>query len=275
MPEHPPVAAFVYDFDGTLAPGNVQEHTFLPELAIDPAAFWADVKARAEQHDADQILVYMGRMLERARERGIAITRDALRRHGARTPLFLGLDTWFERMGAHAAERGLALEHYVVSSGVHEMIAGCDVYGRFEKVFASRFLYDERGVAIWPGLAINYTTKTQYLFRIHKGVRNAWDNEAVNRWTPPAERRVPFERMLFFGDGDTDIPSMKMVRQQGGHSVAVFDPEEWDAKAAQGRVHKLIAEDRVSFVAPADYREGSQLDVIAKGILGRIVRDLA
>jgi phosphoserine phosphatase len=266
------IAAFVYDFDGTLARGNVQEHTFLPELGIDREEFWADVARRAREDDADQILVYMGRMLERARERGVAITREALRRHGARTPVFEGLDTWFERVDGHAASLGIALEHYVVSSGIHEMIEGSPIARRFRRVFASRFLYDDEGRAVWPGLGINYTTKTQFLFRIQKGIENAWDHEAVNRWVPPAARRVPFSRMVFFGDGDTDIPAMRMVREQGGDSIAVFDPELWSARAAQGKIDRLIAENRVSFVAPADYREDTQLEVIAKGLLGRIAR---
>ncbi len=266
-------AAIVYDFDGTLARGNIQEHSFLPALGVDKEAFWDAVRADTVRHDADEILVYMRLMLERAREKGVAVTRAALAAHGRSTPLYDGVDTWFERIDAHGRSQGLALSHYVVSSGNREMIEGSPIARHFQHVFASKFIFDDAGHAVWPGTAVNYTTKTQYLFRINKGVDNDWDNERVNRFIPLAERPIPFSRMLYIGDGDTDIPSMKMVRHQGGFSVAVFDPGAWSAgPEAQDKIHRLIAEDRVHFVAPADYSEGSQLTVIVKGILGRFAR---
>ena len=265
--------AIVYDFDGTLARGNVQEHSFLPELDIDAKAFWTEVQEDKERHDADEILIYMWHMLQRANEKGVPITRESLRRHGKHLPLFPGLETWFERIGAYASQCNLSLEHYVISSGTHEIIEGCSIWGHFEHVFASRYLYNSNGHAVWPGLAINYTTKTQFLFRINKGVPNSWDNDAVNRWVPTKERPVPFTRMLFIGDGDTDIPCMKMVRHQGGYSIAVFDPDALPGRGAQDKLYRLIAEDRAHFVAPADYREGSQLDIIVRGFLGRFARE--
>jgi hypothetical protein len=264
----------VYDFDGTLARGNIQEHTFLPDKGIPKAKFWADVQHEAKTTDSDQILVYMRRMLEAAKDSGEPLKRVTLREAGRSTPLFEGVSEWFDRINDHASEIGLSLEHYVVSSGIQEMIEGCEIAAKFKHIFASKFIYDENDAAIWPGIAINYTTKTQFLFRINKEVINNWDNESVNKWIKMDERPIPFERMIFIGDGDTDIPSMKMVRLQGGHSIAVFDPEEWpkdgSGSKAQEKVFKLISEDRVHFVAPADYRNGSQLDITVKGILGRI-----
>jgi hypothetical protein len=182
--------------------------------------------------------------------------REVLAAHGRATPLFSGLDTWFDRIGAYAGERRLAVEHYVVSSGNYEIIAGCPIFERFRGVFASRFLYNAAGEATWPAVAINYTTKTQFLFRINKGISMTWDNQRINRWMPMEDRPVPFSRMIFIGDGETDIPSMKMVRHQGGHSIAVFDPEKWQEENARDRIERLIAEDRVHYVAPADYRDG-------------------
>lgn len=273
-------AALIYDFDGTLAPGNIQEHALLPQyLGVSAQSFWDEVAQEKRAHDADEILVYLRLLLECARRRGLPITRRVLADYGARTPFFEGVEGWFERIGKYAAERGLALEHYVVSSGNEEMIRGSGVGHHFNTVFASRYRYDEAGNAIWPAVAVNYTTKTQYLFRINKGVTNSWDNEPVNRWIPMAERPIPFERMIYFGDGDTDIPSMKMVRHQGGHSIAVFDPQKWDSPDLERRelfkqkAYNLIAEDRAHFVVPADYRDGSQLDITVKGTLGRICRD--
>lgn len=272
--------ALIYDFDGTLAPGNIQEHVLLPNyLGVRVPDFWARVAEEKREHDADEILVYLRLILETAREAGVAITREVLAQHGASTPFFDGVEAWFERIDSHAQQRGLLLEHYVVSSGNEEMIRGSKIGGHFKTVYASRYQYDKSGAAIWPAVAVNYTTKTQYLFRINKGVDNSWDNEPVNRWIPISERPVPFERMIYLGDGDTDIPSMKMVRHQGGHSIAVFDPKKWDApdpverERFKQKAYNLIAEDRAHFVVPADYRDGSQLDITVKGILGRICRD--
>jgi hypothetical protein len=259
--------AIVYDFDGTLAPGNMQEHSFIPELGVSIDAFWAEVKEARQAEDADEILVYMRNMLVHARRSGRPITRERLAAHG-RVPLFEGLDHWFERIDAIGREQGLQLEHYVVSSGLLEMIQGCAIYHRFKKVFASHFLYDERGEAVWPGVAINYTTKTQFLFRINKGIDNSWDSERINLWVPMEDRPLPFSRMIFIGDGATDIPAMKTVRQLGGHSIAVFEPD----RPRRELVARLIAEERASHVAPADYREGSQLDITVRGLLGLIAR---
>ncbi|MGE0828136.1 MAG: HAD family hydrolase [Hyphomonadaceae bacterium] len=272
LPQQPTArAALIYDFDGTLARGNLQERSFIPDIAgVSHDEFWLDVRKTARAANADEILVYMQKMIESARAAGRPVTRAELKKHGADPDLFDGLDHWFDRIDAFAADIGLELDHYVISSGIHEMIEGCAIYPRFRQVFASRFLYNAKGEAVWPGVAINYTTKTQFLFRINKGIESVWDTEAVNRWIPADKRPVPFERMIFIGDGDTDIPSMKMVTSQGGCAIAVLDPYRWRDPLGVGKIHTLIAEDRVSFVAPADYQPGEPLDVIVKGALGRI-----
>ncbi len=214
-------------------------------------------------------------MVERARALGKPLTEQVLKDHARNVPYFAGVESWFARISAHARERSLALEHYVVSSGNEEMIRGSLLAPHFTRIFGCRYMYDANGAASWPGVVINYTTKTQYLFRINKGVNSHWEQEPVNRWIPMRERPLPFTRMIYVGDGDTDIPSMKMVRHQGGHSVAVFDPERWAKRELQDKVYDLIAEDRAHFVVPADYSDGSQLDITIKGILGRIARDEA
>lgn len=267
----PTRAALVYDFDGTLSPGSMQEHSFIPAMGIEPAAFWKEVKNLTQSHNVDEILVYMWRMLAIAESKGIPVTRSMLKEHGANLPLFSGVETWFSRIDAYAAERGLTLDHYIISSGIYEIIRGCSVYSHCKYVFASKFIY-ENEIAVWPGTAINYTTKTQHLFRINKGIENIWDNSLINRWIPYAERPIPFERMVFIGDGETDIPAMKTVRDQGGQSIAVYDPQKFGEAKAQTVLYNLIAEDRVSFVAPADYDDGTQLDITVKGALGRIAR---
>jgi hypothetical protein len=213
-------------------------------------------------------------MLDHARRNGTPITRAMLRDHGQDVKLFDGLKTdltglgWFDRINAFGQRYGLDIDHYIVSAGLEEMIDGCPIRDAFHHVFASKFVYDADGVAIWPAVGVNYTTKTQYLFRINKGVLNHWEHERINRFIPDDERSVPFDRMIFMGDGDTDVPTMKMMHTKGGFSIAVYDPrsDERDQK----KIYSLISEDRVNFVAAADYREGSALDLIVKGLIGRI-----
>lgn len=265
---HPRRAALIYDFDGTLAPGNIQEHGFLKHLNIDPGQFWTGSNSEAREQDADQILVYMRHMLHEARLRGLMVTRETLGNWGAETPFFAGVESWFERINRFAQSYQIQLEHYVISSGLKEMIEGCKIAHHLKFVFASTFLYDEAGHACWPALAINYTGKTQYLFRINKGIENCWDHSSINRFVPESQRPLPFERMIFLGDGETDIPSMKMMRHQKGYAIAVFDPEKWEA--LQTHIAGMIAGDRVDFVAPADYRQGSQLEVTVQGLLRRM-----
>ena len=266
--------AIIYDFDGTLARGNMQEVTFIPSLGMGIGDFWGEADRLTKTADADNILMYMQLMLQRAREHGNPITKRLLAGHGEDVKLFDGLKAdltgpgWFERINAKGAEYGLDIEHYIISAGLEEMIDGCPIRDAFHHVFASKFVYDDNGVAIWPAVGVNYTTKTQYLFRINKGVLNHWDHEQINKFMPDDDRAVPFERMIFLGDGDTDVPTMKMMHTKGGYSIAVYDPR--NSERDQQKIYGLISEDRVNFVAAADYREGSALDLIVKGLVGRI-----
>lgn len=266
--------ALIYDFDGTLARGNMQEVTFIPSVGMGVGDFWGEADRLTREADGDNILMYMQLMLQRARENDAPITKAMLREHGHDVKLFDGLKTdltgpgWFDRINAFGARYGLEIEHYIVSAGLEEMIEGCPIRDAFRHVFASHFVYDDKGVATWPAVGVNYTTKTQYLFRINKGVLNHYEHEAINRFMPDETRPVPFERMIFLGDGDTDVPTMKMMHTKGGFSIAVYDPRNSDRD--QQKIYSLISEDRVNFVAAADYREGRPLDLIVKGLLGRI-----
>jgi hypothetical protein len=266
--------ALIYDFDGTLARGNMQEVSFIPSVGMEKGAFWDEAERLTRVADGDGILMYMQLMLSHARANGSPITRAMLREHGHDVKLFDGLKSdltgpgWFERIDALGARYGLEIEHYIISAGLEEMIDGCPIRHAFRHVFASKFVYDEEGVAIWPAVGVNYTTKTQYLFRINKGVLNHWEHDKINRFMPDDDRPVPFERMIFLGDGDTDVPTMKMMHTKGGFSIAVYDPR--NSERDQQKIYSLISEDRVNFVAAADYREGSALDLIVKGLIGRI-----
>ena len=267
-----PKVALIYDFDGTLARDNIQEHSLLGLLDEEIGPFWDRVEARARDANADQILMYLFEILASAKRKGIKLTRDLLEQHGQATPLLPGVESWFDRIDVFARGLGLDPMHYIVSSGNEEMIRGTAIAQRFQYIFACKYLFDENGEACWPSVVVNYTTKTQFLFRINKGIENFWNDRSLNAWMEKPTRPVPFERMIFFGDGDTDIPAMKMTREQGGYSIAVFDPSKWKLRVTKEKVHKLISEDRVSYVTSGDYNEDSLLDATVKGILSRISR---
>ncbi len=270
MADAPLKTALIYDFDGTLARGNMQEVSFIPSIGMDIGAFWAEAEKLTKDADADGILMYMQLMLRHAARNNAPITRETLSDQGREVALFEGLKdlSWFDRMNAFGAQYGLDIEHYIISAGLEEMIEGTPIRPALTHVFASHYVYDENGEAAWPAVGVNYTTKTQYLFRINKGVNNHWENERINHFIPDDDRRIPFERMIFLGDGDTDVPTMKMMHTKGGFSIAVYDPRSNEKD--QKKVYSLISEDRVNFVAAADYREGSALDLIVKGLVGRI-----
>ncbi|QJT80671.1 haloacid dehalogenase-like hydrolase [Kosakonia sp. MUSA4] len=270
--------ALVYDFDGTLADGDCAQHGLMPALGIkNVGAFWQEVKQRAAENDGDEILSYLGLLVEKAAQTNPdELSVNNLKKHGKSIPLYPGVAGWFDRINKYADDNGLQLSHYIISSGLDAMIRGTAIGDKFRMIFACKYHYSAEGTsAIWPAQAINYTTKTQFLFRINKGIDNSWDNEAVNRFIEPELREIPFQRMIYFGDGDTDIPSMKMVRYQGGVSLAVFDQEKWKTAKTQGKVEKLIAEERANYVVPAIYEEGSQLDVTVKGLLQLFKRKYA
>ena len=266
-----PEVAIAYDFDGTLSPGNMQEYDLIPKLGMAPARFWNKANELARQCDGDLILAYLNLMLSEARARGVPIRRDDFVAYGRKVTLFPGVETWFDRINTYGRQQGLAVRHYIVSSGLREMVQGSPVARQFARIFASAFAYDVHGVAYAPALALNYTTKTQYLFRINKGTLDVWDNRVINAYQPQAERPVPFARMLFLGDGETDIPCMRLVKDQGGHSLAVYRRGARGAKTIAGQ---LLQEGRVNFIAAADYTAGSAVDQQVRGVLDRIAADV-
>lgn len=265
--------AIAYDFDGTLAPGNMQEHSFLPKLGIPKEVFWSEANRIAEENDMDGILSYMQLMLQKAREKNIPIRRDDFVQYGRDITFFRGVEAYFERINNYALGHGIKLEHHIISSGLREFIAGTSIAGYFRNIFASGFKYDVNGVAEWAALAINYTNKTQYLFRINKGIDNSHDNALINKHMPEEEKPIPFRHMIYIGDGETDVPAMKMVKYQGGATVAVYSPNFVPVagrKSPEELCRELIAQQRVDYIAPADYSEGSRLDRTIKLLLSRI-----
>ncbi len=266
-------AAIAYDFDGTLSPGNMQEHSFLPKLGIPKEVFWAESNRIARENDMDGILSYMQLMLQKSAEKGIPVRRRDFISYGKEIRFYAGVEKYFDLVNQYAHEHGILLEHHIISSGLREFIEGTPIAHHFRNIFASGFKYDENGIAEWAALAINYTNKTQYLFRINKGIDNSWDNDTINRFTPEGERPVPFSRMIYIGDGETDVPSMKMLKYQGGATIAVYNPGMGDGngkKSQKDICRELISQDRVDYAVPADYSEGSDLVSTVKLLLDKI-----
>lgn len=268
--------AIAYDFDGTLAPGNMQEHSFIPKLGIDKSAFWEEANKLARENDADEILTYMQLMLKKAGEKNIPVTDKAFKEHGKEIQFFTGVDTFFERINTYAKSVGVEVDHYIISSGVRDIIKGTSIAKYFENVFASGYIFDVNGVAVWPALAINYTTKTQYLFRINKGINNSYDNKLINKFVEYDQRPVPFSNMIYLGDGETDVPAMKMIKYQGGTAIAVYNPNQRKKKekpSPKQVCEQLIEDERVDFIAPADYSENSKLYNLLQTLIRKIVEE--
>ncbi|MEL6374782.1 MAG: HAD family hydrolase [Pseudomonadota bacterium] len=247
--------ALVYDFDGTLSPKPMQEYTFLPKIGEDPAAFWAETTRFAQEHQADPLITYMHLMYKKAKERGVRIDRDDLVGLGRDVELFKGVEAWFDAVDGYvtgsASIPGLEVRHYLISSGLREIVEGTSIFPRFHNVFASEYFFEAYDVP-YPKRVISDTGKTQYLFRINKGVEDL--RRSINQHMPEAARPIPFANMIYFGDGETDVPSMAVTRKNGGHAVAVHAPG-----ANRARCVELFRAGRCDFFAPADYREGSDL----------------
>lgn len=261
------VIAICYDFDGTLSPGNMQEYGFFSSLGKVAKNFWSESESLARGSQADPILCYMKHMIEKAKDKKIPTTQSALRDYGKDVQFFPGVVNWFDRVNSYARERAVKIEHYIVSSGLKEIIEGSKIGKNFKKIYACSFIYDNNGGAEWPAVAVNYTTKTQFIFRINKGIEDDADNKAINKYTPENQRRIPFAHMIYIGDGATDVPCMKLVKEKGGTSIAVFGPRK--KKMAM----QLLCENRVNFAIAADYSEGALMEKTIQALIDRIVAE--
>lgn len=263
--EDRPVLAICYDFDKTLSPDDMQAQGYIQSVGYDVQKFWDESNDLAKANDMDNNLAYMWKMVQESEGR-MVFNKEKLAEYGARVKLFDGVEDWFERIRAYGKTRNVIVEHYIISSGLKEMIEGTKMAraGAFEKIYASSFYFNDRGVAKWPAQVINYTSKTQFLFRIEKGVLDIND-PGVNAYFSPEEIRVPFRNMVYIGDSDTDIPCMKLVNTYGGHSIGVYDP----ATQNKEKVYKMMHDKRIRYYAPADYSELSELDLLVKAIIDK------
>lgn len=260
-----PILAICYDFDKTLSPDDMQAQGYIQSIDYEIADFWKESNGLAKDNDMDQNLAYMYTMAVKARGK-VLFTRDTLRQAGAKVQLFSGVNTWFDRINEYGKSKGVIVEHYIISSGLKEMIEGTEVADKFKKIYASSFYFDDAGVAVWPAQVVNYTNKTQFLFRIEKGVLDIND-QGVNSYFKPNQYRVPFRNMIYIGDSDTDIPCMKLVNTNGGHSIGVYNSKTMD----KSKVYRMLDENRIKYYVPADYNKGSKLEYLVQKIIDRTV----
>ncbi|MBR6875196.1 MAG: haloacid dehalogenase-like hydrolase [Bacteroidales bacterium] len=270
MTQKKPIVALIYDYDGTLSPGNMQEFGFIQAVGKTAEEFWRMSDSIAIGQDASNVLAYMKLMFDEAKRNGIKLRREDFQRFGQNIQLFDGVRDWFRLVNRYGEEHGVKIEHYINSSGLKEIIEGSPIAHEFKHVFAGTFLYNENGEAEWPGISVDYTTKTQFLFKISKGIFSSRDNKQVNESIADDKKRIPFAHMIYFGDGDTDVPCMKIVGMFGGHSIAVYDPQNERKKATAA---KLKRQGRVAFAVPAVYTPDAPAYRVVTAIIDKIKAD--
>ncbi|MCQ2802311.1 MAG: haloacid dehalogenase-like hydrolase [Bacilli bacterium] len=257
------IVAIMYDFDKTLSTTDMQNYSFIPALGMTPEEFWGETGKFSEKTGVERILSYMYMMILKCREKNIKLTREFLRNCGKEILYHPGVETWFDRINKYGLEKNVIVEHYLVSSGTTEILEGCSIYKYFTKVYGCEFLY-ENDVPVWPKLAINYTQKTQFFFRIAKGVTEVSNDEGVNAKTDKQKLRIPYQNIVYLGDGMTDVACMTLVNKNNGHSIGVYTDKN------EASVKQIKDDKRVTYIAKADYTEGSKMDRIMKYIIDEV-----
>lgn len=257
--------AICYDFDGTLSPGNMQEYDFMQEINQTPKEFWAKVSNLTQKTGADNISIYMKLMISESKNNNKPFTHKTFTKYGKNIKLFKGVETWFDRINQYGKEKGVKVSHYIISSGIKEMIEGTKIGKKFTAIYASSFLYDSNEAAEWPAVVLNFTTKTRYLFEINKGRKHS-----LNEFVPDEKRTIPFANMIYIGDGETDVPCMRIVKKEGGHSIAVYPPVKRKKKQI---AEKLLKDGRVNIIAMSDYSENSKIDLFIKAMIDKLALD--
>lgn len=259
-----PIIALLYDFDKTLCTTDMEDYAFIPALGYTPAEFWSKANTFGRDNRMDGLLAYMYTMIQECAAQNIKLDRAFLNHCGESIQLFPGVREWFARINAFGESLGVQVEHYVISSGLREIIEGSGIAQEFREIYACEFYYNENGDACWPKLDVNFTNKTQFVYRINKGILDVSRDKELNDSMPDDSKRVPFTNMIYMGDGLSDVPCMKMMRAYGGQAIAVYQ-----ASNRQG-VEKLLADGRVDFIFPADYREGMELERTVRDILRKM-----
>lgn len=260
--ESQPIIAVCYDFDKTLSPNDMQTFGYIQKTGFSVEGFWKDCTLASFANNMDKNLAYMWMMISKSS--GLfRPTKQLLMEEGAKVELFPGVETWFDRINKFGKKNGVLIEHYIISSGLKEMILGTSIQNEFEEIYASSFMFDQNDEPIWPAQCINFTNKTQFLYRITKGMLDIND-EGVNDYFKNDEIRIPFRNMVYIGDSATDIPCMKVVNASGGHSIGVYNPLLENSKE---KIKTLLQSQRIKYFCEANYQEGSDLEKLLKTII--------
>ena len=258
-----PIVAIMYYFDRTLCTKDMQDYSFIPSLGMTESEFWQYSNSLGQREHMDSILAYMYAMVKISKDKNIPLLRQNLVDMGKNVELFKGVEGWFDRITEFGIANGMQIEHYVISSGMKEIIEGTPISKCFKSIFACEFLYDENGNGVWPKTDVNYTNKTQFVYRINKGVLDVANDNDLNRSMPDDSKRVPFCNMIYIGDGLSDVPCMKMMKAYGGYSIAVYQNKD-------SKVEDLLKKGRVDYIYPADYSENTGLDITVKNIIRKM-----
>ena len=254
-----PILAIMYDFDKTLSTTDMQNYSFIPMLGMTPDEFWGATGEFSKRTGCERILSYMYMMIAKAKEKGIKLTREVLRDCGKSIKYHPGVTTWFQRINEYGLSKGVKVEHYLVSSGTEEILEGCSIFDCFTKVYGCEFYY-ENDVPVWPKLAINYTQKTQFFFRIAKGVTELGNDDSVNEKTK-GQLRIPYSNIVYMGDGMTDVACMTLVNKNGGYSIGVYTDDNKE------KVAQIRADKRCKFIVKADYSKDTDMEKVFKLII--------
>lgn len=257
--------AICYDFDKTLSPDDMQTFTLIPSLGMDKERFWERSNSLAKDNLMDNNLAWMYELIALSKAERRPIRKKYFNEIGKDVPLYKGVKEWFRRVNEYGRKNGIEIEHYIISSGLKEIIEGSAVAEEFKRIYASSYLYSVDGIAEWPAQAVNYTNKTQYIFRIAKGIFEEYD-ERVNDSMQDSKLYIPYENFVYIGDSATDIPCMRLVKSKGGYSIGVYDPEKNQRK----KVYQLFADGRLSFYTAADYSARSELMQYMKKIIDEV-----
>ena len=264
MDKQAPIIAFLYDFDKTLCTTDMEDYAFIPSLGCTPSEFWGKANEFGWQNRMDGLLAYMYTMIQECAAQGIKLDRPFLNRCGQSIQLFPGVRDWFARINAFGESLGVQVEHYIISSGLREIIEGSGIAHEFREIYACEFYYNENGDACWPKLDVNFTNKTQFVYRINKGILDVSRDKELNDSMPDDSKRIPFTNMIYMGDGLSDVPCMKMMRAYGGQAIAVYQASN------RAGVEDLLAKGRVDYIFQADYRAGSALEATVQDIIRKM-----
>lgn len=260
----------IYDYDQTLSPNYMQDEVLFPHFGINPTQFWKKSRELVDSEGYDGELAYLKALLDYlAMDRP---TNADLRRLGGNLKFYPGLPALFEELNVVLTDQhcmlGIKVEHYIVSSGLKALLDGSQLAPHVKKIFGCEFGEDADGRITFPKRVISHTTKTQYLFRINKGMLEP--NEDVNDHMAPELRPIPFQNMIYVGDGPTDVPCFTLMKKYGGHALAVYNPTETNRSSFKKCYQLSALADRVKHIAPADYRPGSHLRLLLEEMVTEI-----